>query len=268
MAELLSMADIGLVAVKWCLDLLLHPHRFRLPELPFSLPLALALSLDFDLPFSHELLLSMLLLSVLLLPMLLFPVLLLSVLLLPMLLFPVLLLPVLLFPVLLLSVLLLPMLLLPESLLHIHPLELSRAFALNEDFCVRRLQWLGYGQWARISKFWNLAGRRFLRQRHSLGWNRLTIAFWEAKGWQSLMHRARIGRYGLLRRLGNCMRGYSKGSLAWLRQGSLDWSLCNRYSVARQMLLLPQWLRRRRLDLGLRKIAMRVCSSWSHRNGP
>jgi hypothetical protein len=174
MAELLSMA-IGLVAVKWCLDLLLHPHRLCLPDLPFPLPLplALALPLDFDFPFSHELLLlSMLLLSVLLLPMLL----------LSMLLFPELLFPVLLFPVLLLSVLLLPMLLLPVSLLHIHPLKLNRALALSEGLGMRWLQWLGHRQWPRISELWNLAGRRLLRQRHPLGLNRLAIAFWEAKG--------------------------------------------------------------------------------------
>ena len=71
----------------------------------------------------------------------------------------------------------------------------------------------------------------------------------------------------MLRRLGDRVSWYSKRNLVWLCQGSLDWSLCNRYSVARQMLLLPQWLLRRRLDLGLRKIAMRVCSSWSHRKG-
>lgn len=63
------------------------------------------------------------------------------------------------------------------------------------------------------------------------------------------------------------MSWYSKGRLDWLCQGSLDWGLCNWYSVARQMLLLPQWLWRCRLDLGLGKIAMRVCSSWSHRKG-
>lgn len=154
MAQLLSMADIWLVAVKWCFDLLLHPHRLCLPELPFCpLPLALTLSLDFHFPFAHKLLL----LSMLLLPVLLFPVLLL-----PVLLLPVLLLPVLFFPLLMLSVLLFPMLLFPKPILHVQPLHLSSAFAL-EGLRMCRLEWLGHRQWARISELWHLAGRSFLR---------------------------------------------------------------------------------------------------------
>lgn len=218
MAELLAMGIRVVTVLKRCLRLLFHSHRllFCLSEVSLSFPL------HFHFSFSNELLLLLLLLLVMLMLMLVVELL-----------------------------LLLLHLLLSIPLLCIHPLKLSSALTLSHSLRVRWLKRLCHRQWAWISKLRNLADRRLLRQRHSLRLRGIAFSLWEAEMRQLLMHGARAWRYGLLCPLRHWMSWYSKRDLVGLREGSLGRSLGNRHTISRDMLLLPQWLRRSRLNFGL-----------------
>jgi hypothetical protein len=219
MAELLAMGVRIVTVLKWCLGLLFHSHRllFCLSEVSLSFPF------NFHFSFSDELLLLLLLLVMLMLMLVME----------------------------LLLLLLLLHLLLSIPLLCIHPLKLSSALTLSHSLRVRWLKRLCHRQWAWISKLRNLADRRLLRQRHSLRLRGIAFSLREAEMWQLLMHGTRARRYGLLCPLRHRMSWYSKRDLVRLREGSLGRSLGNRYTVRRDMLLLPQWLRRCRLNFGL-----------------
>lgn len=222
MAELLAMGVRLITVMKWCLGFLFHSHRLLFCLSMVSLPLPLY----FHFSFSNELLLLLLLLVMLMLMLMLVVE-------------------------LLLLLLLLLHLLLSIPLLGIHPLKLSSAFTLSDSLRVRWLERLGHRQGAWVSKLWNLANRRFLRQRYSLRLSGIALSFWETEMWQLLMHGASARRNGLLCPLRHWMSRYSKRGLVRLREGSLGWSLSNWYPISRDMLLLSQWLRRCRLNLGL-----------------
>lgn len=220
MAELLAMGVRVVAMLNWCLGFLFHSHRllFCLSEVSLSFPF------HFHFSFSNELLLLLLLVMLML---------------------------VLVVELLLLLLLLLLHLLLSIPFLCIHPLKLSTTLALSHSLRVRWLKRLCHRQRAWISKLRNLADRRLLRQWHSLSLRGIAFSLWEAEMRQLLMHRACARRYGLLSPLRHRMSWYSERDLVRLREGSLGRSLSNRYTISRDVLLLPQWWRRGRLDFGL-----------------
>lgn len=222
MAKLLAMGVRLVTVLKWCLGFLFQSHRLLLclPQISFPLPL------HFNFSFPNKLLLLLLLLMMLLL-MLVVELL------------------------LLLLLMLLLHLLLSIPLLGIHPLKLSTAFTLSDSVRVRWLKGLCHRQRAWVSKLRNLANRRLLRQRHSLRLSGVALSLWEAEMWQLLMHVAPARGYGLLCPWRHWMSRYSKRGLVRLREGRLNWSLGNWHTISRDMLLLPQWLRRCRLNFGL-----------------